>query len=675
MRLDPLGDFQRSHRNGELRLDHAGQTVRLLGWCRRSRNLGSLVFLDLRDRWGVVQLVADTTQADPELVGRLKAVRSEFVLAAEGVVAEREAKNPNMATGDVEVRLTALRILNTAQTPPIPVEDAGQESNEDLRLKHRFLDLRREKLQRNLQLRSRVAATVREHFLRHDFIEVETPILTKSTPEGARDYLVPSRVHPGEFFALPQSPQLFKQLLQVSGFERYFQICRCFRDEDLRADRQPEFSQVDVEMSFVRQEDVQGVIEPLMVELAAQVGKKVQAPFPRLAYRDAMEWYGSDKPDLRCPLKILDLTPLFATSEFNLFRAAAESQGQRRVRALCFPGEGAGNSSRKVLDGYQEMARHLGAGGLPYAKWGQEGFGSSFKKFVPPDLEAALRERLGGAQGLILFAVGTDSQTSRILGDLRVKVARELATLVEFQMEEGDSTALFDPDAFRCLWVVDFPLLEWSEGEGGEPGRWVACHHPFTSPHPEDLDLLERDPGRCRAVAYDLVLNGFEVGGGSIRIHDAETQARMFRAIGIGPKEAQEKFGFLLDALSFGAPPHGGIALGLDRLVMILAGTDNIREVIAFPKTAQARCLMTGAPGPVDPRQLQELQIQPAQPQNYRAGVMFFETVPAELQGPVQAIRNLALRRPSTLSTLTMDGEVVRVETSNLGGPTFDFEE
>ncbi len=660
MRLDRLGDFQRTHRNGDLRLSHAGQTVRLLGWCRRVRNLGSLVFLDLRDRWGVVQLVANEETAAPELLAKLKAVRSEFVLAAEGVVAERESKNPNLPTGDVEVRLTALRILNTAAPLPFPLED--EHVGEDLRLTYRFLDLRREELQRNLLLRSEAANLTRNHFRELDFIEFETPILTKSTPEGARDYLVPSRVHPGEFFALPQSPQLFKQLLQVSGFERYVQICRCFRDEDLRADRQPEFTQVDVEMSFVRPEDVQGVIEPLMVKLAKLIGKEVAPPFPRLPYKDAMEWYGSDKPDLRCPLKIRDVTPVFAQSGFNLFRAAAESQGQRRVRALFFPGEAPGALSRKQLDELGEVAKQLGAGGLPYVKWGKEGLASSFKKFLEPADEAALRQRMGATgEGLAIFAVGTDAQTSRVLGELRVRLAKQFGML--------------DEAKFAFLWVVDFPLLEWSEGEAGEPGRFVACHHPFTSPHPGDLDLLETDPGKCRALAYDLVLNGFEVGGGSIRIHDADTQNRMFRAIGIGPEEARAKFGFLLDALSFGAPPHGGLALGLDRLVMLLAGTDNIREVIAFPKTAQARCLMTDAPSPVDERQLRELHLLQESSQTYRVGAVFFESAEGgnpELRG--QALQQLGQMTPHQaqgLVTLDAGGQILDAHT--LSGPTFDF--
>jgi len=667
MRLDQLGDFQRTHRNGDLRLDHAGQTVRLLGWCRRARNLGSLVFLDLRDRWGLVQLVANEETADPALLAKLKAVRSEFVLAVEGVVAERQSKNPNMATGDVEIRLTGLKILNTAAPLPFPLDD--ENVGEDLRLTYRFLDLRREQLQRNLRLRSDVANLTREHFRELDFIEVETPILTKSTPEGARDYLVPSRVHPGQFFALPQSPQLFKQLLQVSGFERYIQICRCFRDEDLRADRQPEFTQVDIEMSFVRQEDVQGVIEPLMVKLAKVVGKDVTAPFPRLPYRDAMEWYGSDKPDLRCGLKIQDATALFAESGFNLFRAAAESQGQRRVRALFFPGEAAGSLSRKVLDGYQELARQQGAGGLPYAKWGKDGLASSFKKFLEPADEAALREHLGiTGEGLAIFAVGTDAQTSRVLGDLRIKIATELATS---EPDPALSGLLMDKNAYAFLWVVDFPLLDWSE----EHQRFIACHHPFTSPHPDDLELLETNPGACRAVAYDLVLNGFEVGGGSIRIHDAETQSRMFRTIGIGEAEAREKFGFLLDALSYGAPPHGGLALGLDRLVMLLAGVDNIREVIAFPKTAQARCLMTDAPNSVDERQLRELHLSQEAKQTYRVGAVFFESAEGgspELRGQaLQQLSQLTPRQAQGLVTLDPQGQILEAQT--LSGPTFDF--
>ena len=656
MKLDRLGSFQRTHRNGDLRLAHAGQKVRLLGWCRRVRNLGSLVFLDLRDRWGLVQLVANEETADPALLARLKAVRSEFVLAVEGTVEERESKNPNLPTGDVEVRLADLKILNTAAPLPFPLEDEGV--GEDLRLTHRFLDLRRDRLQRNLLLRSEVAHLIRTHFRDRDFVEVETPILTKSTPEGARDYLVPSRVHTGEFFALPQSPQLFKQLLQVSGFERYVQICRCFRDEDLRADRQPEFTQVDVEMSFVRQEDVQEVIEALMEKLAPLAGQSVQGPFPRLAYRDAMEWYGSDKPDLRCPVRIQDATDLFAASGFNLFRAAAESAGQRRVRALFFPGEAAGALSRKQLDELQEAARQLGAGGLPYAKWGKDGLASSFKKFLEPPDEAALRARLEVAgEGLAVFAVGTDAQTSRVLGELRLRLARQLGQL--------------DESRFAFLWVVDFPLLEWAE----EAGRFVACHHPFTSPHPDDLDLLETDPGRCRAVAYDLVLNGFEVGGGSIRIHDADTQARMFRAIGIGPEEARAKFGFLLDALAFGAPPHGGLALGLDRLVMLLAGVDNIREVIAFPKTAQARCLMTDAPSAVDERQLRELHLKGEPQQTYRVGAVFFESAeggsPELRTQALQQLTQMTPRQAQGLVTLDAQGQILDART--LSGPTFDF--
>jgi len=656
MRLDRLGDFQRTHRNGDLRLDHVGQTVRLFGWCRRVRNLGSLVFLDLRDRWGLVQLVANEETADPDLLAKLKAVRSEFVLAAEGLVAERESKNPNLPTGDIEIRLTGLKILNTAAPLPFPLEDEGV--GEDLRLTYRFLDLRREQLQRNMVLRSEASNVIRNYFRKNDFVEFETPILGKSTPEGARDYLVPSRVHAGEFFALPQSPQLYKQMLQVSGFERYVQICRCFRDEDLRADRQPEFTQVDVEMSFVRQEDVQALIEGLMVELCPLVGQQAVTPFQRLTYKDAMEWYGSDKPDLRCKIKIQDVTGLFAGSEFNLFRAAADSRGQRRVRALFLPGEAAGATSRKQLDDLQETAKQLGAGGLPYAKWGKDGLASSFKKFITPELEAQLKAALGvQGEGLAIFAVGTDDQTSRVLGDLRLRLARTFG--------------LTDASAFEFLWVVDFPLLQWDEGEQ----RFVACHHPFTSPHPDDLNLLQSNPGACRAVAYDLVLNGYELGGGSIRIHDAETQSLMFRTIGIGEAEARAKFGYLLDALSFGAPPHGGLALGLDRLVMLLAGEDNIREVIAFPKTAQARCLMTDAPSPVDERQLRDLHLLQDAKQTYRVGAVFFESAEgasAELRGQaLQQISQMTPRQAQGLVTLDAQGQIL--DTQTLSGPTFEF--
>ncbi|MBI3131247.1 MAG: aspartate--tRNA ligase [Acidobacteria bacterium] len=658
MQLDQLGTFSRTHRNGDLRLDHAGETVRLLGWARKVRDMGSLIFLDLRDRWGIVQLRLDTSDADPALVEKARAVRSEFVLGAEGVVIERESKNPNLPTGAIEVKLSKLLILNTAATPPIPVEDhEGQGANEDLRLKYRFLDLRRASLQRNLILRSQIANVTRNHFLEHEFIEFETPILTKSTPEGARDYLVPSRVHPHEFFALPQSPQLFKQLLQVSGFERYIQICRCFRDEDLRADRQPEFTQIDIEMSFVRQEDVQGVIEPLMEKVSKLVGREVKGPFPRLPYAHAMEWYGSDKPDVRYDLKLQDVTATFATSTFNLFRAAADSKGQRRVRAIWVPGEAAGVYSRKQLDELQEVAKQLGGGGLPYAKWGKDGLSSSFKKFLEGDAEAQLKAALGATgEGLAVFAVGTDPQTSKILGELRQRLARTFG--------------LVDESKFAFLWVVDFPLLEWSE----EAERFVACHHPFTSPHPEDMDLLETDPGKCRAVAYDLVLNGYEVGGGSIRIHDAQTQGRMFRALGIGEEEARAKFGFLLDALAFGAPPMGGLALGLDRLAMLMAGADNIREVIAFPKTAQARCLMTDAPSEVDARQLKELHLLQEKPQTYKVGAVFFESAEGhnpELRG--QAFQQLGLTQRQTQGLVTLDNQGTILDAQTLSGPTFEF--
>lgn len=592
MRLDILGNFQRTHNNGELRLAHVNQSVKLIGWCKRIRNFGSLIFLDLRDRWGLVQVVANEIEISLELLEKLKSVRGEFVIGIEGRVAEREQKNPNMATGEIEVHLNNLSIFNTAQTSPIPL-DGTTAVNEDLRLKYRFLDLRREPLQKNIILRSEILNVTRNYFHKNNFLEIETPILGKSTIEGARDYLVPSRLHKEQFFALPQSPQIYKQLLQISGFEKYFQICRCFRDEDLRADRQPEFTQIDVEMSFVRQNDIQHIIESLLVELAAIVGRKITTPFPRITYKNAMEDYGSDKPDTRCSVKIQDVTHLFTNSQFKLFANAANSQKQQRIRALFFPGEKTSIFSRKRLDELQATAKHLGCEFLPYVKWNQDGSSSNIKKFLSSADEAALIEEFGVTDGgIAIFAVGNSQQTSRVLGEIRIQIAKMLGFI--------------DESRFDFLWVTDFPLLEWSE----EDQRFSACHHPFTSPNTDDIDLLENNPAECRAQAYDVILNGTELGGGSIRIHDAEIQGRVFKAIGITENESKDQFGFLLDALKFGAPPHGGIALGLDRLVMLLVGASNIREVIAFPKTAQTRCLMTSAPSNVKPQQLEELNIK-----------------------------------------------------------------
>jgi len=592
MILDTLGDFQRTHNNGELRLTNTGQYVRLIGWCKRVRNFGSLIFLDLRDRWGLVQIVANEMEISPNILEKLKSIRGEFVIGVEGKVVEREQKNLNMPTGEIEVNLNNLLILNTAQTSPIPLDDATG-INEDLRLKYRFLDLRRESLQKNIALRSKVSNTIRNYFHNENFLEIETPILGKSTVEGARDYLVPSRLHREHFFALPQSPQIYKQLLQIAGFEKYFQICRCFRDEDLRADRQPEFTQVDVEMSFIRQIDIQQTIESLLVELGNIVGKNISTPFPKITYNDAMEYYGSDKPDTRCSVKIQDVTQLFVQSQFNLFTNAANSRNQHRIRVLFFPGEQASTLSRKRLDDIQAMAKCLGCEFVPYIKWSKDGLSSNIKKFLSTAEEAELKERLNiNGDGIAIFAIGTSQQTSKALGEIRLHVAKMLG--------------LIDESKFDFLWVVDFPLLEWNE----ERQRFAAYHHPFTSPHVDDIDLLESDPTRCRAQAYDVILNGVELGGGSIRIHDAEIQSRVFKAIGINEVEAKDQFGFLLDALAFGAPPHGGIALGLDRLIMLLVGANNIREVIAFPKTAQTRCLMTNAPSSVKLQQLDELHIQ-----------------------------------------------------------------
>jgi aspartyl-tRNA synthetase len=531
-------------------------------------------------------------EVSSELLEKLKSVRGEFVIGVEGRVVGREQKNPNMPTGEIEVRLSNLLVFNTAQTPPIPLDETA-DVNEDLRLKYRFLDLRRESLQKNIALRSKISNVIRNYFHKKNFLEIETPILGKSTVEGARDYLVPSRLHKEQFFALPQSPQIYKQLLQIAGFERYFQICRCFRDEDLRADRQPEFTQVDVEMSFIRQEDIQQIIESLLVELTSAVGKHIITPFPRITYSDAMEYYGSDKPDTRCSVTIQDTTHLFTHSKFNLFANAANSENKQRIRALFFPGEQTSLFSRKRLDALQETAKYLGCEFLPYIKWGKDGLSSNIKKFLSPTDEAALIKEFNvTGEGIAVFAVGTSQQTSKVLGEIRLQIAKTLG--------------LIDESRFDFLWVIDFPLLEWRE----EHQRFTACHHPFTSPNIDDIDLLESNPAECRSQAYDVILNGTELGGGSIRIHDAEIQSRVFKAIGITEVEAMDQFGFLLDALTFGAPPHGGIALGLDRLIMLLVGASNIREVIAFPKTAQTRCLMTNAPSNVKPQQLEELNIQ-----------------------------------------------------------------
>jgi aspartyl-tRNA synthetase len=566
-----------------------GADVVLLGWVHRVRDLGGLLFLDLRDRAGITQIVFDNE--DEPTMAKAKRLRSEFVVGLRGRVQRRSADtvNPKIATGEVEVIVRELRVLNEAKTPPFAIADETPVS-EDVRLKYRYLDLRRPRLQENIGLRHRLMATIRRYFDAHGFWEIETPILTKSTPEGARDYLVPSRVHPGEFYALPQSPQIFKQILMIAGMDRYVQICRCFRDEDLRADRQPEFTQVDVEMSFARPDSIFALIEPLMRDIFALIGHRVELPFPRMSYATAMAMYGSDKPDLRPGMPIQDLRELFRESPFRVFRDIVANGGTVRGFVIAH----AGSYSRSEVDGLVDEAKGLGASGLVWARRADDGtVTSSVLRAMGED---GVRQMLDAAKvengGLLLIAAGEPDSTSKLLGQLRLTIARRKQLIAERD--------------YRFQWVVDFPLLEWDT----EERRFVAMHHPFTSPLDEDLGLLDTEPGKARAKAYDLVLNGSEIGGGSIRIHDASLQSRMFSLLNISPEEAKLRFGFFLEALEYGTPPHGGIALGLDRIAAILAGESSIREVMAFPKTATAVDLMSGAPSPVDKRQLKELHLK-----------------------------------------------------------------
>ena len=580
-----LGNLTRTHTCGALRATDVGAEVVLLGWVHRVRDLGGVTFVDIRDRGGVSQVVARENDA---LMTVAKRLRSEFVIAVIGSVQRRseDTVNPKLETGDVEVLAREIRLLNEAKTPPFQVADDGQVS-EDVRLRYRYLDLRRPRLQHNIGLRHRVSMAIRRYFDAQGFWEVETPILAKSTPEGARDFLVPSRVHPGEFYALPQSPQLFKQILMIAGTDRYFQIVRCFRDEDQRADRQLEFTQVDVEVSFARPETIYGLIEPLMPIVLSEVGREVVQPIRRMAYSEAIARYGSDKPDLRCGLEIHELSDVFRESEFRVFKAIVAGGGV--VRGFAVPG---GNRySRSQLDGIVDQAKQMGFTGLIWVRPGEPPL-CSVKALGEAALRPALDRVKVGKDDLLLMAAGPADQTSKLLGQLRLAIAKK--------------ENLLDPDAFAFLWVTDFPLLEYHE----EDGRWYSMHHPFTAPHDEDLDKLESDPGSVRAKAYDLVLNGSEIGGGSIRIHDAALQARIFRRLGISDEEAKLRFGFFLEALEYGTPPHGGIALGLDRLVALLAGEASIREVIAFPKTVSAVDLMAGAPSVVDAKQLRELHIK-----------------------------------------------------------------
>ena len=587
---EQLGDLTRTHTCGALRQSDVGANVVLLGWVHRVRDLGGLLFVDVRDREGVTQIVFDND--DAAQMAKAKRVRSEYVVGVQGTVRRRaqETINSKLATGEVEVFVRQLTILNEAKTPPFPIADDTPVS-EDVRLKYRYLDLRRPRLASNMILRHQVAAAVRRYFDANGFLEIETPILTKSTPEGARDYLVPSRVHPGEFFALPQSPQLFKQILMIAGIDRYVQICKCFRDEDLRADRQPEFTQIDVEMSFARPESVFALIEPLMRDIFKVIGRDISIPFPRISYADAMAKYGSDKPDLRPGLEIQDLRELFRDSQFRVFKEIVGKGGT--VRGFVIPK--ASHYSRSEVDGIVDMAKQqLGATGLVWARRGDDGAitSSVMKAMGEAEVTRLLDASSTGNGSLMFIAAGDPDATSKLLGQLRLILAKK--------------DGLLRADQFAFTWVVDFPLLEWDP----EEKRYNPMHHPFTSPLEEDMGKLESDPGNIRAKAYDLVLNGSEIGGGSIRIHDSAMQRRMFSLLNISDEEAKLRFGFVLEALEYGTPPHGGIALGLDRITAILAGESSIREVIAFPKTAAAVDPMSGAPSPVDGKQLRELHIQ-----------------------------------------------------------------
>lgn len=575
--------MKRTHNNGELRIEHVNQAVTLVGWVAKRRNFGSLVFIDLRDREGITQLVFDE-----KLTEAISEVRNEYVLSVTGIVVERQDKNPKLATGDIEIQVSAVEIINSAKTTPIIIAEET-DALEDTRLKYRYLDLRRRPLQQNLKLRHQVAMITRNYLSDEGFIEVETPILCKSTPEGARDYLVPSRITPGTFYALPQSPQLYKQLLMISGMEKYFQIARCFRDEDLRADRQPEFTQIDIEMSFVDENDVWEMTEGLMRKIFHTVKGIELEPFLRLPYEECMAKYGSDKPDLRFAMECHDISDVFQNTEFKLFQQILEQGGI--VQALVVE-QGEKRFSRKELDQLQEYVKVYDAKALAYLKYGEEGISGSVAKVLGDEEKHTIQSVLGVNNGDLVFMIADQKRTAQTaLGALRQKLGHQLE--------------LIDKNAYRFLWVTNFPMFEYSE----EEDRYVAAHHPFTAPNEEDVDKLMSDPQHCYSRAYDLVVNGYELLSGSIRIHDQDLQEKVFEAIGMSMEEAHNKFGFFLDAFQYGTPPHGGVGIGLERLVMLLANTDNIRDVVAFPKTASAADLMSDAPSPVYEQQLDELHL------------------------------------------------------------------
>ena len=591
---ESMAGLKRTHRCTEVTAAQIGENVTVMGWVQKSRNKGGIIFVDLRDRSGILQLIFEENDCGAENFAKAEKLRSEFVVAVEGRVEARSgAVNENLATGAIEIRANSLRILAESETPPFPIEEKSK-TKEELRLEYRFLDLRRPDIQHNLITRSRVATLTRAFLAEEGFLEIETPTLIKSTPEGARDYLVPSRVHPGSFYALPQSPQLFKQLLMVSGYDRYFQLARCYRDEDLRADRQPEFTQIDMELSFVDVDDVLDVNERLLQKLFKEIcGYELQLPIQRMTWREAMNRFGSDKPDLRFGMELKNVSEVVKDCEFVVFKGALENGGS--VRGI--NAEGQGHMPRKKIDALVEYAKGFGAKGLAYIAINEDGtFKSSFAKFMKEEEMVALIAAMDGKAGdLLLFAADKDKVVFDVLGNLRLELARQLELLKK--------------DDFKFLWVTEFPLLEYSE----EEDRYVAMHHPFTMPMEEDLQYLDSDPGRVRAKAYDIVLNGVEMGGGSVRIHQADIQSKMFEVLGFTPERAQEQFGFLLKAFKYGVPPHAGLAYGLDRMVMLMVGADSIRDVIAFPKVKDASCLMTEAPAPVDGKQLEELGIQVAE--------------------------------------------------------------